>query len=155
MLKLPVAAPILIVVAAPNALTVVAPVFARVNVPPLTLRSLKPPICRLPVTLRLLFTVVVPVPAPMPIAVPAPNALTVVALVLNTLNDVLLVLTLLVKVGLFWNTRAPLPVSSLITPASCALVVAANWFNPLSVLARVPLVGNVTLVLAVVVTPRL
>ena len=69
---------------------------------------------------------VVPVPAPMPIVVPAPKALTVVALVLNTLNVVLLVLTPLAKLGLLANTNAPVPVSSLITPASCALVVAAN-----------------------------
>ena len=118
MLKLPVAAPMLIVVAAPNAFTVVAPVLARVNVPPLTLRSLSPPICRLPVTARSLLIVVVPLAAPIPIVVPAPNALTVVALVLKILKVVLLVLTPLVNVGLFWNTRAPLPVSSLITSAN-------------------------------------
>ena len=37
------------------------------------------------------------------------------------------------RVGLFANTSAPAPVSSLTTPASCAEVVAANW-------ARVPAV---------------
>ena len=39
----------------------------------------------------------------------------------------------LTRVGLFANTSAPVPVSSLTTPASCAEVVAANW-------ARVPAV---------------
>ena len=34
-----------------------------------------------------------------------------------------------IRVGLFANTSAPVPVSSVITPASCAEVVAANWLS--------------------------
>ena len=117
-LNVPVAAPMLIAVASPNALTVVAPVLARVNVPPLTLKSLSPPICRFPVTSKSLLIVVVPVLAPIPMSVPAPNALIVVALVLNTLKLVLEVLTAVAKIGLVLSTKFPVPVSSLITPAS-------------------------------------
>ena len=64
--------------------------------------------------------------APIVITVAAPNAFTVVAVVLNTANVVLSVSKLVLKVGLVANTSFPLPVSSLITPASCELVVAAN-----------------------------
>jgi hypothetical protein len=64
--------------------------------------------------------------APIVITVAAPNAFTVVAVVLNSAVVVLAVLIPVVNVGLVANTNAPLPVSSLITPASCELVVAAN-----------------------------
>ena len=48
------------------------------------------------------------------------------------------------RVGLVANTRAPLPVSSLITPASSAEVVAANTLSLLLVKATVPeLAGRV------------
>lgn len=43
-----------------------------------------------------------------------------------------------VKVGLVPNTNAPEPVSSEITPASCAEVVVANWLNGLLVRALPP-----------------
>ena len=59
----------------------------------------------------------------------APNALTVVAVVLNTDIVALSVTTLVLNDGLVLKTRLPLPVSSLITPASSALVVAANTLN--------------------------
>ena len=124
--NVPVVAPNLIVVADPKAFTVVTPVSANVNVPPLTPNSLKPPIFKLPVTSKSLLTVVVPELAPNPKVVAAPNAFTVVAFVLNTLKVVLLVVTLFVKLGLLLYTNTPVPVSSLITPASCALVVDAN-----------------------------
>ena len=55
-----------------------------------------------------------------------PNALTVVAVVSNNPTVPLLVLIPVTNVGLVLNTTAPVPVSSLITPASCADVVAAN-----------------------------
>ena len=148
----PVLAPILMVVAAPNAFTVVAPVFARLNVPPLTVRSLSPPMLRLPKTSRALLTVVVPDVAPKLNPVAAPNALTVVAFVLNAAKVVLDVVTLFVKFGLLLKTKLPVPVSSLITPASWALVVDANCCKPVPVTASVPLVGNVTFVLFVVVS---
>ncbi|MCW3543715.1 hypothetical protein, partial [Burkholderia cenocepacia] len=43
-----------------------------------------------------------------------------------------------VSAGLAANTSAPVPVSSLITLASCADVVAANWFRPPDVSAMLP-----------------
>ena len=82
--------------------------------------------------------------------VAAPNAFTVVAVVLNTANVALSVTTLVVNDGLVLKTNKPVPVSSLITPANCADVVEANWLK-FPVVASVPVVGNVTLVLAVVV----
>ena len=48
------------------------------------------------------------------------------------------------RLGLLLNTNKPVPVSSLITPANCALVVEANWLK-LPVVARVPDCGTVTL----------
>jgi len=99
----------------------------------------------------LLLIVVVPVIAPTVTAVAAPAKLTVVAFVLTRLNvPVVSVIKLVVIVGLVPNTNAPLPVSSLITPANCADVVEPNWLK-LPVVASVPLVGNVTLVLPDVV----
>lgn len=74
-------------------------------------------------------TVVVPVVAPRLNVVAAPKAFTVVAVVLNTSNEVLPVVTLVVNDGLVPNTSTPVPVSSLTTPASSDDVVAANWLN--------------------------
>jgi hypothetical protein len=53
------------------------------------------------------------------------------------------------------NTKAPLPVSSDITPANSAEVVAANTLSLLLVVANVPVVGNVTLEAPVVVRVKL
>jgi hypothetical protein len=53
------------------------------------------------------------------------------------------------------NTNAPLPVSSDITPASSEEEVAACIFNLLPVVIRIPAVGNVTFVAAVVVRVKL
>ena len=53
------------------------------------------------------------------------NLLTLVALATPSVG--------VTSVGLVANTNAPLPVSSLITPASSLLVVAANTFNLLAV----------------------
>ena len=70
--------------------------------------------------------------------VAAPNAFTVVAVVLNTANVALLVVTLVVNCGLVENTSKPEPVSSEIMPANCDDVVEANWFSPAPVYATVP-----------------
>ena len=59
------------------------------------------------------------------------------------------------RVGDVANTKAPLPVSSEITPANCNEVVAANTLRLLPVVVNVPAVGNVTLEAAVVVRVRL
>ena len=58
-------------------------------------------------------------------------------------------------VGLIENTKLPVPVASLITLASCALVVAANALRLLAVVVNVPLVGSVRLVFAVVAKVKL
>jgi hypothetical protein len=55
------------------------------------------------------------------------------------------------RVGDVANTKAPLPVSSEITPANCNEVVAANTLRLLPVVVNVPAVGSVTLEAAVVV----
>lgn len=49
-----------------------------------------------------------------------------------------------VKVGLVAKTKAPVPVSSEMTPASCADVVAANWLRLPPVYATVPPAPNAT-----------
>ena len=126
MLKLPVVSPIVTVVAAPNALTVVAPVLARENVPPLTLKSLNPPMFRFPSTDRSFFIVVVPVAAPISILVASPPILIDVAVVSNNAIVALAASMPVVKLGDVANTAAPVPVSSLSTLRSCALVVEAN-----------------------------
>jgi hypothetical protein len=56
------------------------------------------------------------------------------------------------RVGEVANTKAPLPVSSDITPSNSEDVVAANTLSLLPVVVKVPAVGNVTLVAAVVVS---
>ena len=66
----------------------------------------------------MLFTLVVPVVAPMSIAVAAPPKLIVVAVVSSNPIVALPATILVVIVGLVPNTNAPVPVSSLITPAS-------------------------------------
>ena len=98
-----------------------------------------------------LFIVVVPVDAPIEIVVAAPNALMVVAVVLNTLNDVLPVTTLVVNEGEVPNTNAPVPVSSDMTPASSDDVVAANTLNLFAVSAIVPVASGRVIVLLVLV----
>jgi len=60
-----------------------------------------------------------------------------------------------VKVGAVPNTRTPDPVSSEITPASSAEVVAAKADNLLLVVATVPVVGKVNEVFADNVKPKL
>jgi hypothetical protein len=59
------------------------------------------------------------------------------------------------RTGEVANTKAPLPVSSDITPANSKEEVAAWIDNLLPEVIRVPAVGNVTLVAAVVVSVRL
>jgi len=59
------------------------------------------------------------------------------------------------RVGEVANTKAPLPVSSDMTPSNSAEVVAANTLSLLPVVVKVPAVGNVTLVVAVVVNVKL
>jgi len=59
------------------------------------------------------------------------------------------------RVGEVANTKAPLPVSSDITPSNSEDVVAANTLSLLPVVVKVPAVGNVTLVAAVVVRVKL
>jgi hypothetical protein len=56
------------------------------------------------------------------------------------------------RVGDVANTKAPLPVSSEITPSNSEEEVAANTLSLLPVVVKVPAVGNVTLVAAVVVS---
>jgi len=60
-----------------------------------------------------------------------------------------------VRVGDVANTKRPLPVSSDITPANSEELVAANTLSLLPVVVKVPAVGNVTLVVAVVVKVKL
>jgi hypothetical protein len=59
------------------------------------------------------------------------------------------------KVGVLLKTNNPLPLSSDITPANSADVVAANTLSLLPVVVKVPAVGNVTLEAAVVVNVKL
>ena len=59
------------------------------------------------------------------------------------------------RVGDVANTKAPLPVSSEITPANCNEVVAANTPRLLPEVVKVPAVGKVTLEAAVVVSVKL
>jgi len=82
--------------------------------------------------------------------VAAPYAVTVVAVVLNTDSVALSVTTLVENVGLVPKTSLPEPVSSEITPASCAEVVAAKSPSVLPVVASVPAAsGNVIVRFAV------
>jgi hypothetical protein len=60
-----------------------------------------------------------------------------------------------VRVGEVANTKRPVPVSSEITPANSEEEVAANILSLLPVVVKVPAVGNVTLVVAVVVKVKL
>ena len=60
-----------------------------------------------------------------------------------------------VRVGDVANTKSPVPVSSDITPANSEEEVAANTLSLLPVVVKVPAVGNVTLVAAVVVRVKL
>jgi len=60
-----------------------------------------------------------------------------------------------VRVGEVANTKRPLPVSSEITPSNSEEEVAANTLSLLPVVVKVPAVGNVTLVAAVVVRVKL
>jgi len=58
------------------------------------------------------------------------------------------------RVGEVANTKAPLPVSSDITPSNSEDVVAANTLSLLPVVVKVPAVGKVTLEAAVVVSVK-
>ena len=125
MLKLPVVAPAVTVVAAPPILSVVAVALTRLNIaapvvmsPPSTFRSRS--------ISTLLCTVVVPVAAPISTLVAAPPILIDVAVVSNNAIVALAASMPVVKLGDVANTAAPVPVSSLSTPRSCALVVEAN-----------------------------
>ena len=91
-LVVPVAEPISIVVAAPNALTVVAVVFSKLNVVTLVLIS-PPSTFRSPSISTLLCTVVVPVAAPISTIVAAPPMLILVAVVSNKFTVVAVVLS--------------------------------------------------------------
>ena len=114
--NVPVAAPIPITVAAPAKLTVVATVLYRFCV-----------VC-VPITVGLPI-VSVPLIPPIANVVAAPAKLTVEAIPLIKLKVVLDVVKLVVISGLVPNTKTPLPVSSLITPASSADVVAENTLS--------------------------
>jgi hypothetical protein len=117
-------------------------------------KTTKPPVVveeELSVELNVAF----PVAAPIDITVAAPNALIVVAVALKTLKVVLGVVTLVVKSGEVAKTRAPDPVSPVIVLKSSNDVVAAKSDNLLLVVANVPVVGSVTLVVAVVLNVRL
>jgi hypothetical protein len=101
------------------------------------------------------FIVAFPDAAPIDRVVAAPKALIFVAVALNTLNVALPVVTLVVKSGEVANTNAPDPVSSDIVFLSSKDVVAAKSDNLLVVVAKVPVVGTVTLVVLVVVKVKL
>jgi len=60
-----------------------------------------------------------------------------------------------VRVGDVANTKSPVPVSSDITPSNSEDEVAANTLSLLPVVVKVPAVGNVTFVAAVVVRVKL
>jgi hypothetical protein len=60
-----------------------------------------------------------------------------------------------VRVGDVANTKSPVPVSSDITPSNSEEEVAANTLSLLPVVVKVPAVGNVTFVAAVVVRVKL
>jgi len=99
--------------------------------------------------------VALPVAAPIDITVAAPKAFIVVAVVLKTPKVVLTVATLVVKSGEVAKTKAPLPTSPVIVFKSSNDVVAAKSDSLLLVVANVPVVGSVTLVVAVVLNVRL
>jgi hypothetical protein len=107
------------------------------------------------VVLLVELNVAVPVEAPNERVVAAPKALTFVAFVLKTANVALPVVTLVVNSGEVPKTRAPDPVSPVIVLSSSDDVVAAKSDNLLLVVAKVPVVGSVTLVVFVVVNVRL
>ena len=80
-----------------------------------------------------MFIVVVPVAAPMFKVVAAPAKFTVVAPAFISANVAELVVREVRKSGDVANTNLPVPVSSEITPANCAEVVAANTLRLLAV----------------------
>jgi hypothetical protein len=108
----------------------------RLVVVPFTVRS--------PVTTRLLFTVVVPVEAPIESVVAAPAKFMVVAVVLRRAKVVDPVVILVVNAGDVPNTSTPEPVSSEITPASSEELVEANCESLPPVYATVPPAPNAT-----------
>jgi hypothetical protein len=101
------------------------------------------------------FIVAFPDAAPIDKVVAAPKALIFVAVALNKLKVALPVVTLVVKSGEVANTNAPDPVSSDIVFLSSKDVVAAKSDSLLLVVAKVPVVGTVTLVVLVVVKVKL
>jgi hypothetical protein len=101
------------------------------------------------------FIVAFPDAAPIDRVVAAPKALIFVAVALNKLKVALPVVTLVVKSGEVANTNAPDPVSSDIVFLSSKDVVAAKSDSLLLVVAKVPVVGTVTLVVFVVVKVKL
>jgi hypothetical protein len=134
--NVPVAAPIAIVVAAPNAFTVVTFVLNNVNVPVVDAAM----VGALPFILMfvalvnvavVLPTVKVPVDAPIAIVVAAPKALTVVTFVLNNVNvpvvDAAIVgaLPLILTFVAFVNVAVVLPTVKVPVDAPIAIVVAA------------------------------
>lgn len=92
--------------------------------------------------------------APRLIVVAAPNALIVVAVAFKSAKVAEGVVRLVVMAGEVANTNNPLPVSSLITPANSALVVAAKADNLFDVNAAVPVAGIVRLKLSVAVSVK-
>ena len=82
---MPLAEPILTLVAAPAILTVVDVVFNKLNVGVVAIKS-PPSIVTSPLTSKLFLILVLPVAAPILTVVPAPAKLTVVAVVFNKLN---------------------------------------------------------------------
>jgi hypothetical protein len=87
--------------------------------------------------------------------VPVPVALPTGMVQLVRVPEVGVPKTGVTRVGVLANTKAPEPVSSDITPANCNDVVAANTLRLLPAVVKVPAVGKVTLVAAVVVSVRL
>jgi hypothetical protein len=111
--SVPVAAPTAIVVAAPNAFTVVALVLKTVAVPVAVVVISAPLTARSPVTTVLaLLIVAVPVAAPILTVVPAPAKFTVVAVALTKLNVVAVVV-----MSPPLTAKSPVSVTSPVTPS--------------------------------------
>ncbi len=102
----------------------------------------------MPTSVPPLIVVVAVVASPMVSAVAAPAKFTVVAVVFRRANVLLPVVRLVVNWGDVPKTSNPVPVSSLMTPASSADVVAENALNLSAVRATVPvLLGRVMVLL--------
>ena len=94
------------------------------------------------------------VPATVKVKVPVANVPLPVILTPFNVVAVAAPKTGAISVGVLLKTTRPVPVSSLMTPANCKLVVGANWFKGLAVCAlpAVPLLAEVIRPLASTVT---